>query len=151
MLQFKELPEGERSIDRPGSYVIMTREEELVMVRIIGWGKYFLPGGGIDDGEQPEEALIREVKEETGYFVTDLEKICEAAEFIYSPVAGAYLNKQGVYYSARILDQDVSLIIEEDHEIVYLPVAQALGLLHLESQQWAVKQWLNNNNGKTKA
>ncbi len=148
MLQFKELPEGERSIDRPGSYVIMTREEELVTVRITGWGKYFLPGGGIDEGEHPEEALIRELKEETGYFVADLEKICEAAEFIYSPVAGAYLNKQGIYYSARITDQDISLIIEDDLEIVYLPISEAINLLHLESQQWAVQQWINRQNGK---
>lgn len=151
MLQFKELPEGESSIDRPGSYGIITRGEELVMVRIAGWGEYFLPGGGIDDGENPEEALIREVKEETGFFVETLEKIGEAAEYIYSPVAGAYLNKQGIYYAARITDQDLSLIIEEDHEVICLPVSEAIDLLHLDSQKWAVRKWLSSSNGKTTA
>jgi 8-oxo-dGTP diphosphatase len=149
MLQFNELPEGEPYIDRPGSYVIMTREAKLVVVRIIGWGECFLPGGGIDKGEQPVEALIREVREETGYFITGMEKICEAAEYIYSPTAGAYLNKQGLYYSAEIIDQDTSFIIEEDHEVLYLPVDKALETLYLDSQKWAVQQWMNNKNGTT--
>ncbi len=30
-------------------------------------GTWFLPGGGVEHGEHPEEALVREVEEETGY------------------------------------------------------------------------------------
>jgi 8-oxo-dGTP diphosphatase len=33
------------------------------------------PGGGIEEGESPEEACIREVKEETGYEVELLNQI----------------------------------------------------------------------------
>lgn len=39
------------------------------------WG---LPGGKIDPGEQPLEAAMRELKEETGFF-TDYLEICYAA------------------------------------------------------------------------
>lgn len=142
MLQFKELPEGAKCIDRPGSYGIITLATELVLVRIKGWGQYFLPGGGIDKGEHPEQALEREVIEETGYKVTDLEKIGEAAEYIFSPVAGAYINKLGIFYSARITDHDHTLIVEEDHEIVYLSDKDAIEVLHLDSHKWAVQQWI---------
>lgn len=111
-------------------------------MRIRGWGEYFLPGGGIDEGEHPEQALKREVIEETGYKVTDLEKIGEAAEYIFSPVAGTYINKLGMFYSARITDQDHTLIVEEDHEIVFLSDKEAIEVLHLDSHKWAVQQWI---------
>jgi ADP-ribose pyrophosphatase YjhB (NUDIX family) len=41
---------------------------------------YFLPGGGIDLGERKLDALKREIMEETGYQVSELEEIGEAIE-----------------------------------------------------------------------
>lgn len=40
-------------------------------------GVFLLPGGSIDDGETPDEAIIRELKEEIGidYDINELEKI----------------------------------------------------------------------------
>ena len=35
-------------------------------------GKWHCPGGGLDFGEEPKAAVIREVKEETGYEITVL-------------------------------------------------------------------------------
>lgn len=37
-------------------------------------GKWELPGGGIDFGEEPEEALQREIKEETGLNILSVKK-----------------------------------------------------------------------------
>ncbi|MGE0198703.1 MAG: NUDIX hydrolase [Simkaniaceae bacterium] len=42
---------------------------------------WVLPGGGIEAGESPEEAAVREIEEETGYQVTLMRKIAE-----YSPL-----------------------------------------------------------------
>ena len=33
---------------------------------------YFIPGGGLEEGETPEECCIRELREETGYIVKPL-------------------------------------------------------------------------------
>lgn len=38
---------------------------------------WVLPGGGIDSGESPEEAAVREMEEETGYKVTITRKVAE--------------------------------------------------------------------------
>jgi 8-oxo-dGTP pyrophosphatase MutT (NUDIX family) len=51
--------------------VARTVEGELVFVRQFRWGSdelsWELPGGIIDEGEDPVEAGLRELKEETGY------------------------------------------------------------------------------------
>jgi len=38
---------------------------------------WVLPGGGIDDGETPEAAVVREIQEETGLSVSILRKVGE--------------------------------------------------------------------------
>ena len=42
---------------------------------------WVLPGGGVDPGEMPETAIVREVMEETGLEVAIIRKIAE-----YSPI-----------------------------------------------------------------
>ncbi len=44
-------------------------------------GEYKIPGGGQEPGENYEQTLIREVKEETGLYVRP-ESICELGEII---------------------------------------------------------------------
>jgi len=43
------------------------RDDELLLVRERSSGKWTLPGGWADVGESPSEAVVREVREESGY------------------------------------------------------------------------------------
>ncbi|MEJ3652112.1 NUDIX hydrolase [Actinomycetes bacterium KLBMP 9759] len=52
---------------RIGAYVVCVRDGALLLVRFAGSDRWTLPGGGLDHGERPEDAAIREVAEETGY------------------------------------------------------------------------------------
>ncbi|GAB3655457.1 NUDIX domain-containing protein [Actinocorallia lasiicapitis] len=54
---------------RVGCYGIVVAEERLLLSRFIGPGgpAWILPGGGMDHGEHPVEAVLRELTEETGY------------------------------------------------------------------------------------
>ena len=53
---------------RNRSMAIVVRNGEILVEKTFFQGRYFytIPGGGIEEGETPEEAAIRELKEECG-------------------------------------------------------------------------------------
>lgn len=53
---------------RPSAYGVVIHDGKVLLCK--HFGKHNLPGGSIDLGETPEEAVVREVKEETGIDVT---------------------------------------------------------------------------------
>lgn len=50
---------------RPSAYGIVVCEGKILLTEQNN--KFGLPGGGIEFGETPEQAVIREIKEETGF------------------------------------------------------------------------------------
>lgn len=44
-------------------------------------GQYKLPGGGKENNEKPEETFIREIHEETGYRIKNIQKVGIANEY----------------------------------------------------------------------
>jgi ADP-ribose pyrophosphatase YjhB (NUDIX family) len=57
-------------ITRLAAYGVIRRDGRLLLARVapgnLGEGLWVLPGGGLEFGEGPEAAAVREVKEETG-------------------------------------------------------------------------------------
>ena len=56
---------------RVGAYAVVVRDGSVLLARWIGSDppRWTLPGGGLDHGEDPRDAAVREVEEETGYRV----------------------------------------------------------------------------------
>ncbi|MCK9894606.1 NUDIX hydrolase [Frankia sp. AgB32] len=56
----------------PAALVALWHGDELLLVFDRYRHRWELPGGGIDSGETPRETAVRELREESGYEVTDL-------------------------------------------------------------------------------
>ncbi|HEX5569245.1 MAG TPA: NUDIX domain-containing protein [Streptomyces sp.] len=71
LLGFHREPEGARFDDAPVGYamVALRHRGRLLMARVRGRDCWELPGGGIEPGETPRQAAVRELWEETGQAV----------------------------------------------------------------------------------
>src|SRR5262244_3764200 len=81
--------------------VIRDRKGRVAAVRYRG--NLFLPGGGIEAGETPEQALVREVEEECAQHLHIVEKIGEALQYFYAASEDKYFAMHAVFYAGTFL------------------------------------------------
>lgn len=96
---------------RLAAYAVCIENESVLLARYVspkgGGSHWTLPGGGVEHGEDPFDAVIREVSEETGCeaVVERLlgvdSRIIPAAERLV-PDSGPHQNV-GIFYQARIV------------------------------------------------
>lgn len=67
----KELLDYKNSFNRIAIRGVIIKGEEILLVKS-NRGDYKFPGGGLNEGENHNEVLIREVSEETGYRVENV-------------------------------------------------------------------------------
>ena len=67
---------GHRKFIHPGARIIIENEQgQILMIRRKDNGNWGLPAGGLEENETIRECIIREVKEETGLDILELQVI----------------------------------------------------------------------------
>jgi 8-oxo-dGTP pyrophosphatase MutT (NUDIX family) len=81
----------EKLVFRPSVYAIIVHDGRIALLTNQSSGKYFPPGGGIEIGETLEDALRREVREETGLEI-EIKRFAFFREgfFYYDPLDNAF-------------------------------------------------------------
>jgi len=127
--------------------LIVNDRHEVLLVRSHKWGeKYTVPGGHIELGERAEDAIVREVKEETG-----LDSIAEDLLIVQQAIYPKDFHKHEHYifldYVCKATSEDVKLDGCELQSYVWVRPQDALKLDLEEYTRRFVVRYLEKSKG----
>jgi 8-oxo-dGTP diphosphatase len=141
---FGQRDPGHDYVRRPSVYTLLHDAAGNVAVVRTPRGCY-LPGGGAEKGETPQQTVERETREECGFVLRVHSRLGSAIQFCYSEDERAYFEKICDFLSAEIVG--VTTPTESDHEVLWVTPDQACSMLLHESHRWAVQRFFSG--GKT--
>lgn len=124
--------------------LVVNKLGQLLFVRRArdpGKGKWGLPGGFVDRGESVEDALRREIEEETGMRVTRAKYLMSAPnQYEYHGVVAPVID---LFYECRVdMRKSISIAADElEHFEWSEPTAEFLENMAFESNRRAVEEW----------
>ena len=129
---------------RPGAYAIMTRNEDDKVGIVTDGRDLFYLGGGIEEGETKLQALKRELIEETGYTIKNIEPFDEVRSFIDGEEKG-HLEVEAYVYIAEF-DEKVASVDRMPEEARQAIIEKGE---YTPSYMWNVNGWLCDKLGLT--
>lgn len=125
---------------RPGAYAIIVNKNDNKVGIVTDDTGYFYLGGGIEEGETKLEALKRELIEESGYTITNIQEFDSVGSFIFAEEHG-YLEVIANVYIAEF-DEKVTEPIEKDHVVLWVNAKDYVGKMCREWQEYILKEFI---------
>lgn len=92
--------------------ILKNEEDKIALMYMAKYKVYLFPGGGIEEGESLEEALRREILEETGCTC----KIIKELGYIYENRGALDYTQESYYYITEKIGEQVDLKLTKDEE-----------------------------------
>ena len=131
-----EVPQrGQKYKVRAGAYAILPiKRRFLLTASMVEPIEFQLPGGGIDPGESPMQALYREVREEIGWSIGQPRRLGAFRRFVFMPDYDMWAEKICHVYVARPVRQ-LHPPTELNHETLILDADDAIASLGNEGDR----------------
>ncbi|NJM09671.1 MAG: NUDIX domain-containing protein [Bdellovibrionaceae bacterium] len=136
---FGQILPGVNYLDRPGAYAFLLNPNRELAVIQTSYGM-FLPGGGLDPGEDDLTGLQRELREEIGYELVDAGFLMRAAQYHWSEHYQSYFKKIGGFYEV-VATPPPGEQCADGHALLWLPLERAAWELSQEFQRWAAEEF----------
>jgi 8-oxo-dGTP diphosphatase len=122
---------------RPSAYALVRNDAGLFAVVRTPIACY-LPGGGMEQGETPEQTIVREGREECGFILQPRTELGRAMEICYSAEEKEYFEKDSFFIAAEIVGRGAQT--ELDHELLWMIADSAREALSHGSHRWAIQR-----------
>lgn len=135
---------GQRYTVRPGAYAILPLERRFLLTADVGETTDIqLPGGGIDPGESPLQALFREVREEIGWSISQPLRLGAFRRFVFMPEYDMWAEKICHVYVARPARQ-LHEPLEQNHATLVLDADDAISALGNEGDRMFMERYVSS-------
>ncbi len=127
ILDIENLPASHRISTRA---IVLDEQDNIALLHAKNLNYYALPGGGVDEGETMDQAVVRECKEEVGCLVEIIRPLGKVLEVKNDPlrvseVFGYLVRLVGEKGVPELMPDE----IEEGFVVKWLPVTQAKEIL----------------------
>ena len=117
--------------------VLSEDKSQVLLVQRKDVPVWVLPGGGIDDGESPDQAAVREALEETGLTVSIIQHIAH-----YSPTNR--FTRDTFTYECRVKSGELTLT-DETSNIAFFPIDSLPSMLIPPHKVWLMESLRKNS------
>ena len=117
---------------------VIFRRGFLLMIRSQVNGDWKFPGGGVNPGELPDRALVREVAEETGYRTRGPFPLVGTAweRSTGREIKGSMFIAESRYFTARVTGEPQALHLDEyEQKLGFAPEWTTLGQVLADNRQ----------------
>lgn len=130
--------EGWAYVPRPGAYAVAPDASGRILCIVVPTGLY-LPGGGIEKGESPEDAVLRELLEETAFMGRVVSVLGRADQRVVASDEDTAYLKQCTFLHVAL---GSARSTPAEHDIGWVSPAEALRELREQVQAWALRRYL---------
>lgn len=127
---------------RPGAYAILPLKTRFLMTaQVTPKIDVQLPGGGIDPGESPMQALHREVMEEIGWRIAAPRRLGAFRRFVFMPEYDLWAEKLCTVYVAHPV-REIAAPTEPDHVTLVLSASECIENLGNDGDRLMFQRYL---------